>query len=115
MAAVVWNRSGKPFLSGCNALRGGVGGCRGYARGDCLGLRPDGRGRVLYFTDRLKRMIKPPGLNAYPAQVEAVLHQHPPVPEACVVGVPDPRQVERVQAFVVLKDGGQPSPRCRRS
>ena len=42
------------------------------------------------------------------AQVEAALYQHPLVEEACVVGVPDPSQVERVKAFVVLK-GGSPA------
>jgi long-chain acyl-CoA synthetase len=57
-----------------------------------------------YFTVRLKRMIKSSGFNVYPAQVEAVLYQHPLVGEACVVGVPDDAQVERVKAYVVLKD-----------
>ena len=54
-----------------------------------------------YFSCRLKRMIKSSGFNVYPAQVEAVLYRHPAVLEACVVGVPDEAQVERVIAFVV--------------
>ena len=58
-----------------------------------------------YFTSRLKRMIKSSGFNVYPAQVEAVLVEHPAVAEACVVGAPDEAQGERVKAFVVLKDG----------
>lgn len=58
-----------------------------------------------YFSVRLKRMIKSSGFNVYPAQVEAVLCQHADVAQACVVGVPDPRQVERVVAFVVLQPG----------
>ncbi|MEO8104378.1 MAG: AMP-binding protein [Betaproteobacteria bacterium] len=57
-----------------------------------------------YFSARFKRMIKSSGFNVYPAQVEAVLYQHPLVAEACVIGVPDPEQVERVKAVVVLKD-----------
>lgn len=61
-------------------------------------------GGFFYFTMRLKRMIKSSGFNVYPAQVEEVLYQHPLVAEACVAGVPDPSQVERVQAFVVLKN-----------
>jgi long-chain acyl-CoA synthetase len=56
------------------------------------------------FTCRLKRMIKSSGFNVYPAQVEAVLLQHEAVAEACVVGVPDERQVERVVACIVPKD-----------
>jgi long-chain acyl-CoA synthetase len=57
-----------------------------------------------YFVLRLKRMIKSSGFNVYPSQVEAALCRHPAVMEACVVGVPDPAQVERVKAYVVLKD-----------
>jgi long-chain acyl-CoA synthetase len=85
-----------------------------------LRVHPDGRtwlhtgdlGRMdadgfFYFTVRLKRLIKSSGFNVYPAQVEAVLYQHPLVAEACVVGIPDPSQVERVKAFVVLKDAAK--------
>jgi long-chain acyl-CoA synthetase len=57
------------------------------------------------FTCRLKRMIKSSGFNVYPAQVEAVLLEHDAVAEACVVGVPDEQQVERVVACVVPKPG----------
>ena len=57
-----------------------------------------------YFAARLKRMIKSSGMNVYPAQVEAVLLEHPAVEEACVVGVPDEAQGERVKAYVVPKD-----------
>lgn len=69
--------------------------------GDLGKMDADG---FFYFTVRLKRMIKSSGFNVYPAQVEAVLYQHALVAEACVAGVPDASQVERVQAFVVLKD-----------
>ena len=72
--------------------------------GDLGKMDADG---FFYFSVRLKRMIKSSGFNVYPAQVEAVLYQHPLVAEACVAGVPDPSQVERVQAFVVLKDPAQ--------
>jgi long-chain acyl-CoA synthetase len=68
--------------------------------GDLGRMDADG---FFYFTVRLKRLIKSSGFNVYPAQVEAVLYQHPLVAEACVAGVPDPSQVERVKAFVVLK------------
>ncbi len=60
-----------------------------------------------YFGVRLKRMIKSSGFNVYPAQVEAVLREHPAVRDACVIGVPDPQQVERVKACIVLRDPGR--------
>jgi long-chain acyl-CoA synthetase len=69
--------------------------------GDLGRMDADG---FFYFTVRLKRMIKSSGFNVYPAQVEAVLYQHPLVAEACVVGVPDLAQVERVKAYVVLRE-----------
>ncbi|MCP4723222.1 MAG: long-chain fatty acid--CoA ligase, partial [Desulfobacteraceae bacterium] len=61
-----------------------------------------------YFKLRQKRMIKSSGMNVYPAQVEDILFQHPNVADACVIGVPDKEQVERVKAFVVLKKGTIP-------
>ena len=75
--------------------------------GDLGRMDADG---FFYFTDRLKRMIKSSGFNVFPAQVEAVLYTHPQVLETCVVGVPDPAQVERVKAFVVLKNRALPGP-----
>jgi long-chain acyl-CoA synthetase len=57
-----------------------------------------------YFVLRLKRIIKSSGFNVYPTQVESVLYANPAVADACVVGVPDPAQVERVKAYVVLKE-----------
>ena len=74
--------------------------------GDLGRMDKDG---FFYFSARFKRMIKSSGFNVYPAQVEAVLYQHPLVAEACVIGVPDPEQVERVKAVVVLKDPSKES------
>ena len=62
-----------------------------------------------YFTVRAKRMIKSSGFNVYPAQVENVLYQHPLVADACVIGVPDEAQIERVKGVVVLNDPSQES------
>jgi long-chain acyl-CoA synthetase len=50
-------------------------------------------------------MIIAGGYNIYPADVEAVLFEHPQVKEAAVIGVPDERLGETVKAFVVLKEG----------
>jgi long-chain acyl-CoA synthetase len=75
--------------------------------GDLGRMDADG---FFYFSVRLKRMIKSSGMNVYPAQVEAVLRQHPAVADACVIGVPDPAQVERVVAYVVLANPSAASP-----
>lgn len=72
--------------------------------GDICTMDTDG---FIYFKLRRKRMIKSSGMNVYPAQVEAELYKHPDVGMACVIGVPDVDQVERVKAFVVLKDQGK--------
>lgn len=69
--------------------------------GDIATMDKDG---FFYFKIRLKRMIKSSGFNVYPVQVENVLYKHPDVLESCVIGVPDEKQVEKVKAFVVLKD-----------
>lgn len=69
--------------------------------GDITTMDEDG---FFYFKLRLKRMIKSSGMNVYPFQIEEVLLQHPQVEQACVVGVPDKTQVERVKGFVVLGD-----------
>ncbi len=69
--------------------------------GDVCTMDADG---FFYFKLRQKRMIKSSGMNVYPVQVEAELYKHPDVDMACVIGIPDQDQVERVKAFVVLKD-----------
>jgi fatty-acyl-CoA synthase len=51
---------------------------------------------------RLKDMVVSGGENVYPAEIEAVLHEHPAVADAAVVGVPDDRWGEVCAAFVVL-------------
>jgi long-chain acyl-CoA synthetase len=94
------------------ALRVHADGCTWLHTGDLGRMDADG---FFYFTERLKRMIKSSGFNVYPAQVEAVLYRHPLVAEACVAGVPDPAQVERVQAFVVLKDAAQANAETERA
>jgi fatty-acyl-CoA synthase len=50
---------------------------------------------------RLKDMYISGGENVYPAEVESVLHEHPSVVDAAVVGIPDERWGEIGVAFVV--------------
>ena len=52
---------------------------------------------------RFKDMYISGGENVYPAEVEAVLHEHPAVADAAVVGVPDERWGESGVAFVVTR------------
>jgi fatty-acyl-CoA synthase len=59
-----------------------------------------------YFTiqDRKKNMIISGGENIYPAEVERVLHAHPAVKEAAVIGRPDPKWQEVPVAYVILRE-----------
>ena len=54
-------------------------------------------------------MVISGGENVYPAEIEDVLHAHPDVVEAAVVGVPDERWGEACAAFVVLRSGATTS------
>jgi len=57
----------------------------------------------LYIVDRKKDMVISGGLNIYPREIEEVLHHHPSIREAAVIGVPDERWGERLRAFVVTR------------
>jgi long-chain acyl-CoA synthetase len=59
----------------------------------------------IWFKGRKKEIIIRAGSNISPQEVEEALYKHPAVLEAGVVGVPDPVTIERVAAFVVLRDG----------
>ncbi|MEU4689936.1 long-chain fatty acid--CoA ligase [Actinoplanes sp. NPDC023714] len=64
----------------------------------------------LFIVDRKKELIIRGGYNVYPREVEEVLHRHPGVLMAAVVGVADPRLGEEVKAFVVPRPGPAPDP-----
>ena len=49
-------------------------------------------------------MIVSAGENIYPAQIEAVLNEHPKVAESAVIGIPDKLRGEVVAAYVVAKE-----------
>lgn len=66
--------------------------------GDIGQMHRDGYFRII---DRLKDLIIRSGMKIYPAEVEAVLHEHPKVLEALVIGIPDEVRGELVKAFVV--------------
>ena len=68
--------------------------------GDIAERDDEGNYRIL---GRLKDMIVSGGENVYPAEIEAVLHDHPAVADAAVVGVADERWGEACAAFVVAE------------
>ena len=55
----------------------------------------------LSLVGRRHDMIITGGENVYPAEVEAVLGEHPQIREVCVVGLPHPRWGEQVTAALV--------------
>ncbi len=57
---------------------------------------------------RSKDMLISGGFNIYPAELEAVLTNHPQVVEAAVFGVPDPDWGEIAVAFIVPVPGSRP-------
>lgn len=59
----------------------------------------------LFIVDRLKDMIITGGFNVYSAEVEQALMQHPAVRDCAVIGLPDDKWGERVEAVVELKPG----------
>jgi long-chain acyl-CoA synthetase len=57
----------------------------------------------LFIVSRKKELIIRGGYNVYPSEIENVLHAHPAVAEAAVVGVPDERLGEEVMAVVITR------------
>ena len=73
--------------------------------------RADERG-YLFILDRKKDMIVSGGFNIFPREVEDVLSTHPDVAMVAVVGVPDQKWGEAVNAVVVAKPGTSPDARA---
>lgn len=59
----------------------------------------------LTIVGRIKELIITGGNNVYPAEVVAILEEHPAVKEAQVIGVPDELKSEVVMAYIILKEG----------
>nr|MDO8087380.1 AMP-binding protein [Candidatus Sigynarchaeum springense] len=68
-----------------------------------------------FFKLREKRMLKVSGINVYPNIVEEALRKHPDVKDACVIGLPDKKQITKVKAFVILKDPSKASEQMKES
>ena len=73
-----------------------------FTLGDMGYLDEDG---FLFLTDRDANLIISGGVNIYPAEVDAVLLEHPAVADAATIGVPDHEWGESVLAVVELRAG----------
>jgi long-chain acyl-CoA synthetase len=73
------------------------------ATGDVAQMDKDGYFKIV---DRIKDMINVSGMKVYSQTVDDVLHKHPAVSIAGVIGVQDPNRPgsERVKAFIALRD-----------
>ena len=92
---------GRPDAT-AEAMKGGW-----FHTGD-LGYQDDDG--FFYIVDRKKDLVIRGGFNVYPREIEEVLHAHPSVLEAAVIGRPDDRLGEEVVAYVSLKPGTSAEP-----
>ena len=78
-----------------------------FTLGDVGYMDDDG---YLYLTDRTANLIISGGVNIYPAEVDAVLLQHPAVGDVATIGIPNDEWGEEVTAVVELQPGMEGSP-----
>lgn len=81
------------------AFRGGW-----FHSGDSAAVDEDG---LRIMVDRFKDIVKSGGENVSSLRVESVLHGHPAVEKAAVIGLPHPHWGEAVTAVVVLREGAE--------
>jgi len=84
----------------------------GAFRGDYFTLGDMGYVDVdgyLFLTDRSTNLIISGGVNIYPAEIDAVLLQHPAVGDVATIGIPDEEWGEAVKAVVQPAEGVEPS------
>jgi len=104
-------QAGEVVVRGPNVMRGYLGRPEETAqvlRGGWLHTGDVGRfddDGYLTLVDRVKDLIIRGGENIYPKEIEDVLHIHPAVLEAAVVGQPDPVFGEQPVAFVTIRPG----------
>jgi long-chain acyl-CoA synthetase len=78
-----------------------------FHSGDLGAMDADGCFRVV---GRIKDLIIRGGHNVYPREIEDLLHRHPAVRAAAVVGVPDDRLGEEIGAAIVLEPQAAATP-----
>lgn len=84
-----------------------IDGERYFRTGDLGYVDEDG---YFHMVDRLKRMINASGFKVWPAEVEALLHDHPAVKEVCVIAASDPHRGETVKALIVAHPHASAAP-----
>jgi long-chain acyl-CoA synthetase len=58
----------------------------------------------VYFRQRIKRMIISSGYSIFPTQLENAIESHKDVLISCVIGIPDDYKMQRLKAFISLRD-----------
>lgn len=79
--------------------------------GDIGYLGEDG---LIYFAQRLKRIIISSGYNIYPTHLESVINSHEAVLTSTVIGIDHHYKGQVPKAFIVLKPGYKPGKRLER-
>ncbi|MCL2663598.1 MAG: AMP-binding protein [Oscillospiraceae bacterium] len=69
--------------------------------GDLGSMDEDG---FVYFRQRIKRMIVSSGYSIFPTQLENAIESHEDVLISCVIGIPDDYKMQRLKAFIALRD-----------
>ena len=82
-----------------------------FTLGDVGYVDDDG---FLFLTDRSANLIISGGVNIYPAEIDAVLLQHPAVGDVATIGVPNEEWGEEVKAVVELQPGLTATPALER-
>jgi acyl-CoA synthetase (AMP-forming)/AMP-acid ligase II len=105
---------GEVVVRGYNVMRGFIHDPEGTAEaidaegwlhtGDIAVMDDAGNIRI---TDRMKDMFIVGGFNAYPAEIEGMMLEHPALSQVAIVGVPDERMGEVGVAYVVLRPGAE--------
>ena len=79
--------------------------------GDIGYLGEDG---LIYFAQRLKRIIISSGYNIYPTHLESIINSHEAVLTSTVIGIDHHYKGQVPKAFIVLKSGYKPGKRVER-
>lgn len=69
---------------------------------------------LVYFAQRLKRMIISSGYNIYPTHLESIINSHEAVLTSTVIGIDHPYKGQVPKAFIVLKPGYKAGRRIER-